>query len=121
MHIHFQNARRIRKIFRIPQEDFHLPPPHGARQFPRGMASNSLTPDTTELIDWLHAEGLLDLDWDFPATGDLFEAGMDSMAVMQIVSAIEDHYGVELVPEDLTKDNIRTPEKLAELIGSKRS
>lgn len=84
-------------------------------------SSNSLTPDTTELIDWLHAEGLLDLDWDFPADGDLFAAGMDSMAVMQIVSAIEDQYGVELLPEDLTKEHIGTPARLAALIGAKRS
>ncbi|MES2995994.1 MAG: acyl carrier protein [Verrucomicrobiota bacterium] len=79
------------------------------------------TPDSTELIDWLHSEGLLELDWDFPADGNLFEVGMDSMAVMQIVVAVEDHYGVELIPEDLSKENIETPEKLAALIASKRS
>lgn len=83
--------------------------------------SKSLTPDTTELIDWLHAEGLLELDWDFPADGNLFEAGMDSMAVMQIVVAVEEKYGIELSPEDLSKENLATPAKLAQLIGSKRA
>lgn len=84
-------------------------------------SSKSESPGPVELIDWLNGEGLLELDWDFPEDGDLFAAGLDSMAVMQIVVAVEDHYGVELVPEDLTKAQLATPLALAALIRSKRS
>jgi acyl carrier protein len=75
----------------------------------------------TDLIDWLNGEGLLELDWDFPEDGDLFTAGLDSMAVMQLVVAVEDEYGVELTPDDLTRENLATPRTLATLIDSKSS
>lgn len=78
---------------------------------------NTLTP--TELIDWLNDEGVLELDWDFPEDGDLFTAGLDSMAVMQLVVAVEDRFKVELTPEDLTRANLATPTSLARLIGRK--
>ena len=79
------------------------------------------SPNPTELIDWLNDEGVLELDWDFPEEGDLFEAGLDSMAVMQLVVAVEDRFGIELAPEDLTKANLATPTTLAALIASRTS
>ena len=79
------------------------------------------TPDPTELIDWLNDEGVLELDWDFPVDGDLFAAGLDSMAVMQLVVAVEDRFGIELAPEDLTKARLATPTTLAVLISEKTS
>lgn len=82
-------------------------------------SSKQISPNPTELIDWLNGEGLLELDWDFPEDGDLFAAGMDSMAVMQIVVAVEDEYGVELGPDDLTKENLASPTTLARLIAAK--
>ncbi len=78
-------------------------------------------PTPTELIDWLNDEGVMELDWDFPEDGDLFAAGLDSMAVMQLVVAVEDRFGIELGPEELTKANLATPTTLAALIGSKCS
>ena len=80
---------------------------------------NTLTP--TELIDWLNDEGVMELDWDFPEDGDLFAAGLDSMAVMQLVVAVEDEYGVELGPDELTRENLATPTTLAALITAKTS
>ncbi|MES2660521.1 MAG: phosphopantetheine-binding protein [Verrucomicrobiota bacterium] len=74
-----------------------------------------------ELIDWLNDEGVLELEWDFPEDGDLFAAGLDSMAVMQLVVAVEDRFEVELGPEDLTKANLATPTTLAALIAAKIS
>jgi len=85
------------------------------------LSRNKKAPTPTELIDWLNAEGLLDLEWDFPEDGDLFSAGLDSMAVMQMVVAVEDEYGVELTPEDLTKETLASPASLAKLIGRKMS
>lgn len=81
--------------------------------------SKNLSPNPTELIDWLNAEGLLDLDWDFPEDGDLFEAGLDETVIAHLAAAVEDEYGVELAPEELTPEKIPTPAKLAELISSK--
>ena len=82
-------------------------------------SSKHLSPNPTDLIDWLNGEGLLELDWDFPEDGDLFAAGLDSMVVVQLVSAVEDEYGVELLTEDLTRDNLATPRTLAALIAAK--
>jgi acyl carrier protein len=85
-------------------------------------SSKHLSPSPTELIDWLNAEGLLDLEWDFPENGDLFAAGLDSQTVMQgVVIAIEDQYGVEFSPEDLARENLATPASLAKLIAVKIS
>lgn len=82
--------------------------------------SNKKSPPTpVELIDWLNDEDVLELDWDFPEEGNLFEAGLDSMAVMQLVVAVEDRFGVELGPDDLTKANLATPTTLAALIAAK--
>jgi acyl carrier protein len=89
--------------------------------FARMESSKNLSPNPTELIDWLNGEGLLELDWDFPEDGDLFAAGLDSMAVMQLVVAVEDEYGVELTPDDLTRANLATPITLAKLIAEKSS
>lgn len=81
--------------------------------------TNALTP--TELIDWLNDEGVLELDWDFPEDGDLFAAGLDSMAVMQLVVAVEDRFAIELTPEELTKANLATPQTLTALIEKRIS
>jgi acyl carrier protein len=81
--------------------------------------SKKKTPTPVELIDWLNDEGVMELDWDFPEDGDLFVAGLDSMAVMQLVVAVEDRFGIELGPDDLTKKNLATPTSLAALIAAK--
>ncbi len=78
-------------------------------------------PSPTDLIDWMNAEGVLDLDWDFPEEGDLVEAGLDANAISHLVTAVEDEYGVELTPEDLTPANLTNPTTLAKLIGRKIS
>jgi acyl carrier protein len=85
------------------------------------VSKNKNSPSPTELIDWLNDEGVLELEWDFPEDGDLFAAGLDSMAVMQLVVAVEDRFEVELGPEDLTKANLATPTTLAALIATKIS
>jgi acyl carrier protein len=83
--------------------------------------SKQASPTPTELIDWLNDEGVLELDWDFPEDGDLAAAGLDSMAVMQLVVAVEDRWAIELGPEDLTKANLATPITLAALIVARSS
>lgn len=85
------------------------------------VSKKTTSPTPTELIDWLNDEGVLELDWDFPEDGSLAEAGLDSMAVMQLVVAVEDRWGVELGPDDLTKANLATPTTLAALIVARTS
>ena len=85
------------------------------------VSKNKNSPSPVELIDWLNDEGVLELDWDFPEDGDLFAAGLDSMAVMQLVVAVEDRFEVELGPDDLTKAHLATPTTLAALIAAKTS
>jgi acyl carrier protein len=51
---------------------------------------------------------------------DLFEAGLDSMAIMQLLLHIEDHFQVVLEPADLSRENFQTATKIAALIATKR-
>jgi len=82
--------------------------------------SKHLSPTPTDLIDWLNGEGLLELDWDFPEDGDLFAAGLDSPAVIQAVAiAIEDFFGIELEPAELSRDNLATPRTMAAMIAAR--
>ena len=74
-----------------------------------------------EVLAWLNAEQLLELDDGFSEKGDLFAAGLDSMAVMQLVVLAEEKYGVVLGPADINRENLSTPIALAELINRKQS
>lgn len=47
---------------------------------------------------------------------DLFDAGLDSMAIMQLLLLVEDNYGVMPPESDLTRDNFSTPRDLARLL-----
>lgn len=73
------------------------------------------------VIEWLNEEGMVELGDDFSAKDDLFAAGLDSMAVMQLVVAAEEKFGVVLGPEDMTRANLSTPESMAALLAAKRS
>lgn len=77
-----------------------------------------MTPEV--VIEWLNEEGMVELGDDFSAKGDLFAAGLDSMAVMQLVVAAEEKFGVVLGPEDMTRANLSTPESMAALLAAKQ-
>ena len=81
--------------------------------------TNKKSPTPVELIDWLNDEGVIDLDWDFPEDGDLFEAGLESLATVRLVTAVEDRFDFELVAADLTRANLATPATLAALIAAR--
>lgn len=84
-------------------------------------SSKEKSPTPTDLIDWMNDEGLIELDWDFPVDGDLYEAGLDEAIEVDLIAALEEHYGVEFSPEDLKKGKGITPERLAKAIHSKLS
>ena len=69
----------------------------------------------------LREEGLVDLADNFAADGNLFEAGMDSMAVMQLIVVVEERFGAVIGPEDAGRENLETPQALARLIGRRRA
>jgi acyl carrier protein len=48
---------------------------------------------------------------------DLFEAGMDSMAIMQLLIRIETEFGVSLRLADVTRANFSTVRKIAGLLA----
>ena len=77
------------------------------------------TPNARELSEWLAREGMVETGGNFPDDGDLFANGLDSMAVMQLVVAAEEAFGVVLGPADLTRDNLKTPQALSALFAEK--
>lgn len=76
-------------------------------------------PTARDITAWLVREGIVETTPDFADDGDLFANGLDSMAVMQLVVAAEDAFGVVLGPADLTRDHLRTPQSLATLFSEK--
>lgn len=77
--------------------------------------------DGITVIEWLRSEEILELGEGFSTSDDLFLAGLDSMAVMQLVVAAEERFGVVLQAADLSKDNLGTADSLAALINGRRS
>lgn len=73
------------------------------------------------VIEWLRSEEILDLTEGFSTADDLFLAGLDSMAVMQLVVAAEERFGVLLQVADLSKENLGTAESLAALINRRHA
>ena len=51
---------------------------------------------------------------------DLFEAGLDSMAIMQLLLLIEENFGVDIPASELSRENFSTAKAIAQLIRSRR-
>ncbi|MCW1886873.1 phosphopantetheine-binding protein [Luteolibacter flavescens] len=69
----------------------------------------------------LIASDILDTDQAITPQSDLFAAGLDSMGIMQLLLLIEDRFGVEIDPADLSRDNFSTAEKIAALVAEKKA
>lgn len=74
-----------------------------------------------DVVVWLDREAILSPDGALSETTDLIAAGLDSMAVMQLVVAAEDEFQAVLRPEDLTRENLATPVTLAALLDLRRA
>ena len=72
----------------------------------------SLEPQLVVLL----RERLLETPHPFEATTDLYNLGLDSMAIMQLLIIIEEEYGVSLPECGLTRKNFTTVRQLAHLI-----
>ena len=64
----------------------------------------------------LISERLLETAPDFSETSNLFDAGLDSMAIMQLLLLIEEKYGIMLSDADLSTDNFKSARQLASLL-----
>ena len=64
---------------------------------------------------------LLDTTEPLTSESDLFEAGLDSMGIMQLILAIEDRFDAVIDPSELSRDNFATATRIAKLIRSKQS
>ena len=60
---------------------------------------------------------LLDLPPGFGPTSSLIDAGLDSMAVMQLLLLVEDRWGVWLPEGDLLPENLETVRAFARLLA----
>ena len=82
------------------------------------MAHLSLPP--TEVLEQqlvvLLRDRLLETDAPIEPGTDLYNVGMDSMAIMQLLILIEEEYGVALPECALTRKNFSTVKQLAHLV-----
>ena len=76
--------------------------------------------DAEDVVLMLREEGILELAEDCGVEVDLFEAGLDSMAVMQLIVVIEERYGVALGVADASREALGTPTSMAATINAKR-
>ena len=76
---------------------------------------NDPTEKTKKLIEIISAE-ILETGPDFNEHTNLYDAGLDSMATMQLLIRIEQNFGVQLPATKLTKANLSTIEDLVKLL-----
>ena len=73
-----------------------------------------------ELLALIRTEGIVELADNFGVADDLFLAGLDSLAVMQLLVAVEERCGVAFGAGDVTRENFGTALALARLVERKR-
>lgn len=76
-----------------------------------------ISPNT--MIELVRETVLPDLPAGFAAEADFFEAGLDSMGVMQLVMYLEERFGKKVEPTELSRDNFRSGTALAALVNGK--
>jgi acyl carrier protein len=65
----------------------------------------------------LISERLLETPARFDTESDLYQHGLDSMAIMQLLVLLEDEYGVAIPESALTRKNFASVRQLASLVG----
>ncbi|HEY5752900.1 MAG TPA: acyl carrier protein [Chthoniobacterales bacterium] len=61
-------------------------------------------------------ERLLETPPNFNAETNLYDSGLDSMAIMQLLLLLEENFGVVLIDADLTRKNFSDVRHLAQLV-----
>ncbi len=82
------------------------------------MPSNpNPAPDSLEQqISRLISERLLETSTGFDLDSDLYEVGLDSMAIMQLLVLVEKEFGAVIPDSDLTRHNFSSVRQLAQII-----
>ena len=71
---------------------------------------------TARLLARIRAE-ILELDTAFGADDDLFHAGLDSMAIMQVILILEDEFGVRLPDSSIKRETFATARSIATVVA----
>ena len=80
-------------------------------------SDNARSSRKTKLLEIISRD-LLEVGPDFDAQSNLFDAGLDSMAIMHLLLLIEQNFGVRLPASKLTQEHFSTVEDLARLMDS---
>lgn len=77
----------------------------------------NITPEKVALkiLERVQTE-LLETERPLTPEDDLFEAGLDSMAIMQLTLLVEEEFGVRLPEALITRETFKTAQKLALVI-----
>ena len=76
--------------------------------------ATAISPGT--MIDLVRETVLTDLPADFSSEADFFEAGLDSMGVMQLVMYLEERFGKKVEPAELSRANFRSGQAMTALV-----
>lgn len=76
--------------------------------------------DLVSSLRTLIHEQLFPLDDSVTESSDLHAAGLDSLALMQLILLVENAYSVKITPDDLDRENFSSLAKLAEMIARKK-
>ena len=68
------------------------------------------------MIELVRETVLPDLPAGFGDEADFFEAGLDSMGVMQLVMFLEERFGKKVEPAELSRANFRSGDALVALV-----
>ncbi len=88
---------------------------------PATMSDSEAQAAAVEKLRVLISERLLPLPDGFPSDGDLYQQGLDSMALMQLILVLEQELGVHIEPQDLAKEHFKTLQAIAKLVETKRN
>ena len=76
---------------------------------------NSLESLEKQLVGLL-GESLLQAGQGFGPESDLYESGLDSLSLMQLLVLVEKEFGVVIPDGDLTRENFRSVRQLARVV-----
>lgn len=82
------------------------------------LSSDNIESSSKTKLFELVTQNILDVDPDFNTQSNLFEAGLDSMAIMQLLLLIESKLGLRLSTAKLTREHFSSIDDLARLIDA---
>lgn len=82
------------------------------------MPETPITPTT--VLELLTTEHILEPEGVLAPDTDLFSMGLDSMAMMQLLLQIEEHFRLTIQPAEMTRERFATATALADFLEEKR-